>query len=268
MILERGANLLRRLRRALTPSGKVDRRILAQRFAGAAVIVPLSLRRSALYGAYQPDSIYVWDAHPELFDIYPKWVRANRANNAGDLPRLYSFILNLKQLLREGITGDFAELGVWRGNSAAVLAHFGRQNGRRVFLFDTFSGFDQRDLTTADVSRARLFADTSLDRVKATVGAGAEYVPGFFPESVTEDAERARYAFVSLDCDLRAPMAAGLEFFYARMPRGGMLFLHDYSSGHWPGVRDAVDEFCQRSGELVVLLPDKAGTAVIRKSRD
>ncbi len=266
MIWKRGASLLRRVRRALTPSGKTDRRILAQRLAGVTVIIPLSLRRSPFFGAYHPDSSYIHGRHPELLDLYPRWVRANRANNAGDVPRLYSFVLNLKQILREAVPGDFAELGVWRGNSAAVLAHFGRRNGRRVFLFDTFSGFDQRDLAGGEAAERGLFADTSLDRVKATVGEGAEYIPGFFPDSITETVERAQYAFVSLDCDLRAPMAAGLEFFYPRMSPGGMLFLHDYSSGHWPGVTDAVDEFCQRTGERVVLLPDKAGTAVIRKA--
>jgi hypothetical protein len=259
---------LRRLGRAVAPAGKTDRRILAQRLAGLTLFAPFTLRRTAFYGAYHPDSSYVWGAHPEFYDLYTRWVQANRANNAGDLPRFYAFILNLKQILREGVPGDFAELGVWRGNSAAVLAHFGRGNARRVFLFDTFSGFDERDLTTTDTTRDKLFADTSLDRVKATVGEGAEYVQGFFPDSITEAAEQARYAFVSLDCDLRAPMAAGLEFFYPRMPRGGVLFLHDYSSGHWPGVMEAVDEFCARVDERVVLLPDKAGTAVIRKSHD
>jgi hypothetical protein len=61
----------------------------------------------------------------------------------------------------------------------------------------------------------------------------------------------ARYCAVSLDCDLYDPMKSGLDFFYPRLNRGGILFLHDYSSGHWPGSKKAIDEFCNETGEMV-----------------
>jgi hypothetical protein len=252
----------------MSPGEQTERRILSQRLAGMSLFALRRQGRGALYAAYHPDASYVWNSHPELLALYPRWVRGNHANNAGDLPRLYSFILNLKQLLAEGVPGDFAELGVWRGNSAAVLAHFARTNGRRLLLFDTFAGFDGRDLHTDEPGRLGWFGDTSLEFVKGTVGGGAEYIAGFFPQSVNDACRHTRYAFVSLDCDLREPTRAGLEFFYPRMPRGGTFFLHDYSSRQWPGVADAVDEFCRRSDERVILLPDKAGTAVIRKAHD
>ena len=59
--------------------------------------------------------------------------------------RLYAFILNIKQCLADGVAGDFAEVGVWRGNSAATLAHFVARHDRHLYLFDTFTGFDARD---------------------------------------------------------------------------------------------------------------------------
>jgi hypothetical protein len=62
-------------------------------------------------------------------------------------------------------------------------------------------------------------------------------------------------------------MKAGLEFFYPRMARGGLLLLHDYSSLHWEGARQAVDEFCAANGEFPILLPDKSGSALIRRGR-
>jgi hypothetical protein len=51
------------------------------------------------------------------------------------------------------------------------------------------------------------------------------------------------------------------------MPKGGMMILHDYSSGLWEGAAQAIDEFCASSGEFLTLWPDKSGTAMIRKSR-
>jgi hypothetical protein len=78
---------------------------------------------------------------------------------------------------------------------------------------------------------------------------------------------RANYALVHIDCDLYQPMKAALAFFYPRMPKGGMMILHDYSSGLWEGAAQAIDEFCASSGEFLTLWPDKSGTAMIRKSR-
>jgi hypothetical protein len=61
-------------------------------------------------------------------------------------------------------------------------------------------------------------------------------------------------------------MKAGLEFFYPRLAPGGLLLLHDYSSGCFPGAKQAVDEFAKTIPENIVLQPDKSGTAIIRKS--
>lgn len=221
-----------------------------------------------VYLAHHPDAQVTFGAHPEFAELFQRFIRENRRNNAGDIPRLWSLILNCKQILAEGIPGDFAELGVWRGNTAAVLAHFAARDGRRVVLFDTFEGFDGRDLSGIDADKAKSFASTSVDLVRSTVGhdAQCDYVKGHFPMSLREEHRARQYAVVSLDCDLYAPMRAGLEFFHPRMPRGGILFLHDYSSQHWNGAKQAIDEFCRATGEHLILMPDKSGSAFLRKS--
>lgn len=48
---------------------------------------------------------------------------------------------------------------------------------------------------------------------------------------------------------------------------GGMLIIHDYANLCWDGPKQAVDEFVLGISECLVLMPDKSGTAVIRKSR-
>ncbi|HWB33333.1 MAG TPA: TylF/MycF/NovP-related O-methyltransferase [Acidobacteriaceae bacterium] len=217
------------------------------------------------FHAYYPDGLR---SFPDLSDLYRRWIRANKTNNNGDATRFMALMLNLRQLQKEGIAGDFAELGVWKGNSAAILAHFASQTGRRLFLFDTFSGFDQRDLEGVDEKHGVAFADTSLEGVKETVGHPevTTYVQGFFPDTITDEIRQHRFALAHIDCDLYQPMRSALEFFYPRMPKGGMLILHDYSSGTWDGATRAIDEFCQSTGENVTLWPDKSGTAMIRKS--
>ncbi len=216
--------------------------------------------------AYYPDGL---PSFPDLSDLYGRWIRGNKINNNGDVSRFMALMLNLRQLQEEGIEGDFAELGVWKGNSAALLADYAARSGKRLFLFDTFSGFDQRDIVGVDQGHKFEFADTSIDFVRQTVGHPeiTTYLPGFFPDTVTDEVRQRTFALVHIDCDLYEPMKAALEFFYPRMPRGGMLILHDYSSGTWLGATQAVDEFYKATGEFISLWPDKSGTAMIRKSR-
>ena len=179
-----------------------------------------------------------------------------------------ALVLNLKQVLDDGVPGHFAELGVYRGNSAAVLAHYARAHGRQLYLFDTFEGFDPRDLTDKDFGGNPPFVDTSLGFVQDAAGSDSVHcVKGYFPAAIPSDVVDFRFCVVHLDCDLYEPMKAGLAFFYPRLSPGGLLILHDYANPHWAGVKQAVDEFVLGIPEGVVVLADKAGTAMVRKLR-
>jgi hypothetical protein len=241
-------------------------------FAGAERLKArqLYLSTNQVYLAYHPDSHCDFASHPEFGELLARFTAHNLSNNGGDIPRLWSLILNIKQILSEGIEGDFAELGVWRGNTAAVLAYYAQASGRRVFLFDTYEGFKEEDLVGVDANKKSEFADTSVEMVKGVVGVErgqCHYVKGHFPGTISDEHQRTTYAVVGLDCDLYEPMKAGLEFFYPRMSKGGVLFLHDYSSLYWDGAKKAIDEFCRKVGEFVMLLPDKSGSAFLRKTK-
>jgi len=220
--------------------------------------------------AYQPDSQAHFNSHNEFYNLFKSFTLHNKFNNAGDVARLWSFILNIKQILSENIVGDFAELGVWRGNTASVLAYYAAGANRKVYLFDTFKGFDSRDLEGVDKDKQITFADTSLEMVKEVIGNPSDicnFVKGYFPSTVTDEHKATTYSIVSIDCDLYEPMKAGLEFFYPLMSKGGLLLLHDYSSLCWDGAKKAIDEFCAKNDEYPILMPDKSGSAFIRKSR-
>ena len=225
-------------------------------------------RFGATFRSYRPDSLFFFSKYPESRSLLKGWLKNNRVNNAGDLVRFYSFILNINQILNEGVPGDFAEVGVWRGNSASVLAHYARTSGRRAFLFDTWEGFDPRDLKEEDGAKNRWFGDVNFESVKALVGQDPAivYVKGYFPDSLTGAAIPELFSVVSLDCDLYEPTLAALTFFYPLMPAGGLFLLHDYSSGWWGGSKQAIDEFCRAHNEHPALVADKSGSAIVRKS--
>lgn len=256
--------------RVINPRTPHQRRSILKEFYGNIIFKSFTFVDSPFWIIWNPDASYEKAGHPEMVTLSKAWVRGNLLNNAGDITRLYSFILNIKQMLAENIEGDFAELGVWRGNSAAVLAHFASKHRKKCFLFDTFSGFDERDFSGVDADQTKSFSNTSLEFVKTTVGdnSSAVFVPGYFPDSITRDLQlSSTFSFVSIDCDLYEPMKAALAFFYPRMSKGGVLFLHDYSSGLWNGATKAIDEFVRLESEFPILLPDKSGTAVIRKTK-
>ncbi len=222
-----------------------------------------------IYLAYLPDSHIYFNAHPEAKQLFKQFIQFNKFN-AGDSARFWSFILNIKQVLSENISGDFAELGVWRGNTAAILSFYANQNNRKLFLFDTYEGFSKKDLQGIDNNKFMDFSETSIDLVKQVVNDksnNTDYIKGYFPDSIKEEHRNKKYAIVSLDCDLYEPTKAGLSFFYPLMNKGGIIFLHDYSSLFWDGSKKAIDEFCKENNEFVILLPDKSGSAFIRKSQ-
>lgn len=221
------------------------------------------------YLSYVPDSIREYSALPEYDRLLDWWTHDNRRRNSGDIPRLLFLVQNARLVLDEEVVGEFAEVGVYKGNSSKVLKYVLQQGGpgRRLYLFDTFGGFDARDLAGVDAGVTPQFADVSLESVQRFVGDDSicDYRPGYFPESATGIDPDARFALVHLDCDLYEPMRAGLLFFYPRLSLGALVILHDYSSGHWPGTTRAVDEFLLDKPERLLLLPDKSGTAFFRK---
>ncbi|MDD7175235.1 MAG: macrocin O-methyltransferase [Clostridiales bacterium] len=168
-----------------------------------------------------------------------------------------------------GIEGALAELGTYRGDFAWQLNE--RFPERRLYLFDTFDGFDERDIRVErEVSSSRAaahdFSDTRARDVLARMPYEDQVVirKGFFPE--TAQGLEERFALVSIDVDLYAPTLAGLEYFYPRLVRGGAILLHDYNSLQFDGVRKAVEEYERRHGMLPLIpLSDLHGTAVITR---
>lgn len=173
------------------------------------------------------------------------------------------------RITENGIDGALAELGTYRGDFAWQLNE--RFPDRRLYLFDTFDGFDERDIRVErQVSSSRAaahdFSNTRDRDVLARMPYEDQVVirKGFFPE--TAQGLEERFALVSIDVDLYAPTLAGLEYFYPRLVRGGAILLHDYNSLQFDGVRKAVEEYERRHGMLPLIpLSDLHGTAVITR---
>lgn len=215
----------------------------------------------------QPSSYAEFHAHPDFDEAFGRWIQKDPYRGL-DIARVWSLILNLKHVLSR-CSGAVAELGVYQGQSSALLSYYAERFGRTMYLADTFEGFAEQQFEEGmGEGKQKAFKDTSLAAARAVVGdyAGNRWVVGIFPESATDEMRADEYAFVSIDCDLYEPVAEGLKLFWPRMNPGGMIFVHDYSSGHWPGATRAVDEFCELNKIAGVLLPDLAGSYVLTRA--
>ena len=189
--------------------------------------------------------------------------------HAYDLVRRDMLILLCRSLVERNVQGDVAELGVYKGVTARLFHHFLPE--RQLHLFDTFKGFDARDVAAEAVATGlnattEQFSDTSLEAVRSHIcplNENVHFYRGFFPATVPTELHERKFALAHLDADLYEPILAGLMFFYPRMTKGGFLIVHDYNA--WAGARRAVDEFMPGKLEVAVPMPDKSGSALIIK---
>lgn len=191
--------------------------------------------------------------------------------NINNLRELFDARLSVIRLLadeinRKEIKGSIAELGVYRGYIAKELNILFRD--RKLYLFDTFEGFDDRDLFYENkLEKSRIkkndFKDTNIEAVKDILPFKDKVVfcKGYFPE--TADKIEDKYAFVSLDTDLYLPTLNGLKYFYPRLSKGGCIIVHDYNSQQFPNVKKAVDDFYKTVDINVIPICDLHGSAVI-----
>ena len=163
-----------------------------------------------------------------------------------------------------------AEGGVFQGDFAKEInACFPTCT---LHLFDTFEGFDQRDI---EVEIARSFSEekashfniTSEDLVRGKLPHPAQCVfhKGYLPET-TRDVPEESYIFVSLDFDLYNPTLEGLRYFYPRMVSRGVILVDDYFLPGYLGVPNAISDFENETGIRLIKLPigDHCGIAIVK----
>lgn len=222
-----------------------------------------------LNSMFSSQSLFLRFTVKDTIEGTPKLLSNFTAKAANDYVRVAALDLLAKQIKNRNITGDMAEVGVWRGYFSALFNELFPE--RRLYLFDTFEGFANEDLQKDglpdDWSAHKWFSDTSAEIVLSNMPHPEKCVirKGYFPETVAGLSDDIRFALVNLDADVYDPIYAGLNWFYPRMTKGGCILIHDYENGGCPGVRKAVDQFCSEHGLYVVPLPDYAGTVILVK---
>lgn len=190
-----------------------------------------------------------------------------------DYFRYRTFEFVAEEIEKNGIQGELAELGVFRGLFSAVINY--KLPERKLYLFDTFEGFEpqeaQKEFEQGRCSQRFIEShkETSIEQMLSNIPfpEKVKICKGFFPQSVTGDAEKEKYAFVSLDVDFEESTYEGLKFFYPRLSEGGYIFVHDYNTYFLDGIKTAVKRYEDEMGARLKKVPiaDRAGTLIIMK---
>jgi len=181
----------------------------------------------------------------------------------------FAEIVKIKKL-----KGNVVEGGVFEGNFAKKInAAFPTKS---LYLFDTFEGFDERDIAVekGDThNRAKHFSAAISQEMLLSIMPYPERVvirKGYFPE--TAEGIDDAFVFVNLDFDLFQPTLAGLKFFYPKMVQGGVILVHDYfqdsvipdKSLSFQGVREAVEKYSMENNVMYIPIGDDMSIVLLR----
>ena len=186
------------------------------------------------------------------------------------------FLKNFAEVIYDKrIEGSVAEGGVFEGRFSKMISKYFPD--RRFYLFDTFEGFDARDVECDKENEFSTNIREGLYKVTKTVDEIINALPhsenaivrkGYFPE--TAQGIDDKFVFVNLDFDLYQPMIEGLRFFWPKMV-GGVILVHDYFNApgiieedRYFGIRAAAQSFCKEAGISYIPIGDEMSIAFVK----
>lgn len=187
-----------------------------------------------------------------------------------DYVRIKTLELLVKEIRENEVSGNMAELGVFKGDFAQYLN--AALPDRKLYLFDTFDGFDEEELQKEVRGEERLVV---REVFKNSVGAElvSQKMPyansvifkvGYFPESL--DGLEDTFALVSIDCDFEDSILEGISYFLPRLSEGGFIMVHDYNN-YLGCARKAIARYEEMMAKRIAKVPicDNQGSLILTK---
>lgn len=165
---------------------------------------------------------------------------------------------NIMQLsiIVNNLTGDIAEVGVYKGGSALLLCRLNPTTD--VYIFDTFGGLPEIS-SFDDTHKKDDFNDVCEQEVRDLLREhrNCNIYKGVFPRDIGIAIKDNWFKLVHLDVDIYTSYRDALSFFYPRMTHGGVIILDDYGSKFCHGAKKAVDEFMIDKPEKLIIGPER-----------
>jgi hypothetical protein len=189
------------------------------------------------------------------------------------LVRFDNMTFCIRNILQNGVPGDFIEAGVWRGGAVifmrALLKVYGVED-RCVWAADSFEGLPKpdaekfpREAKSYDSAAMTKYYDhlaAGLDLVRRNFEAYSmlddrvKFLKGWFKDTLPP-APIERLALVRIDGDYYESTMDSLVNLYDKLSPGGYVIVDDYGEDHWTYCRQAVDDCRQSRGIKDPIIP-------------
>lgn len=140
------------------------------------------------------------------------------------------------------VAGEIVEVGVWRGGTAALMAHASPR--KTLHLFDTFSGVAKHDPRFDTLYSGGEHADTDEDTVKnlfEKIGASCEIHRGVFPDDTLAFLPD-RICLAHIDVDTYQSVKGSFAAIWPKVQPNGLVVFDDYAVFGCEGATQAVNE--------------------------
>jgi O-methyltransferase len=144
-------------------------------------------------------------------------------------------------------TGDYIEVGVWRGGSGCLIAKKVRclNLSSQVFLCDTFTGVVKAGQSDNGYKGGE-HADTGegvVHNLASKLGVDVQIRKGMFPEDTGTELGDRSFRFCHIDVDVYQSARDSTEWFWPRLVSRGVIVYDDYGFQGCDGVRKFLDEW-------------------------
>lgn len=169
------------------------------------------------------------------------------------------------------LDGDFVECGVWRGMlSTAIMDYFKwNDRNRNFFLFDTFRGIDESQLSDGEILNGNIahfrhvYQEDIYESVKENF---SEYrnvtiVQGSVPDTL-KSVEIDKVGYLSIDMNNAAPEIAAADHFYDKLVPGAVILLDDYGFVTYEAQKHAWDNWSKKHSMPILALPTGQGLLI------
>ena len=168
------------------------------------------------------------------------------------------------------LPGSFVECGVNLGFLSLAIMQYLDWNSRdtHFYLFDTFCGLDETQLSAEEILLGRLAHSREsypecFEQVKKNFQSFSNFtlVRGSVP-STLNDVYIEAVSYLSIDMNCAEPELQAAEFFWPKLVSGGIVLIDDYGHRGYEPEGRAFDEFAREKQIGILSLPTGQGLII------
>lgn len=147
----------------------------------------------------------------------------------------------IKNVILNGIEGDFIETGVWKGGACiyAKILLENNKSDKKVFVVDSFEGLPKPDQENYPKDRGDTHhqiqeLSVSIDEVKenflkyGVLNDGVKFIKGWFKDVLPIIPEDQKFSIIRLDGDMYESTMTALINLYPKLSNGGFIIIDDF----------------------------------------